>query len=122
MADTQIHHLSDEQKARYARLAREIEAEFPPGAARRPADPSLPATLGEYFDLRALLCELRQLREAQCLSLADVQARTGLPLDVLERLEVGADVNPTLNVLARYARAVGRRISVALEEPGDQAE
>ena len=122
MAETQSHHLTDEQKARYAGLAREIEAEFPPGAPRRTADPSLPGTLGDYFNLRALLCELRQLREAQGVSLADMQARTGLPLEALAKLETGADANPTLNTLAKYARAVGRRVSVTLEEPSGEPE
>jgi hypothetical protein len=121
MAETQSHHLTDEQKAHYARLAREIEAEFPPDVPRRSPDPSLPGTLGDYFNLRALLCELRQLRKAQGISIDDMQARTGLPQDDLARLETGADINPTLNMLARYAHAVGRRISVTLEESTDKS-
>jgi DNA-binding XRE family transcriptional regulator len=118
MADQQTHRLSAEEKARYAELARQIEAEFPPGAARpHPDNASRPATLGEYFDLRRLGQELRHLRESQGLSLTDVQERTGVDHTALERLETASDDNPTLNVLARYARALGRRLALTLEEP-----
>jgi hypothetical protein len=109
--------LSDTDKAKYARLREAVEKEFPPGKAKRPPrDPEQPADLGEYFDLRALVGELRKAREAQGLSLADVQQATGIDRAALCRIETGENANPTVNTLLRYARAIGRKINVALVE------
>ena len=109
--------LSDADKAKYARLREAVEKEFPPGKAKRPSrDPDQPADLGEYFDLRALVGELRKAREAQGLSLADVQQATGIDRAALCRIENGENGNPTVNTLLRYARAIGRKINVALVE------
>jgi ribosome-binding protein aMBF1 (putative translation factor) len=109
--------LSDAEKAKYARMREAAEREFPPGKAKRPPrDPDQPADLGEYFDLRALVGELRKAREAQGLSLADVQESTGIDRSALCRIESGENGNPTINTLIRYARAIGRRINVALLE------
>ena len=109
--------LSDADKAKYARLREAVEKEFPPGKAKRPPrDPDQPADLSEYFDLRALVGELRKAREAQGLSLADVQKATGIDRAALCRIETGENGNPTVNTLLRYARAIGRKINVALVE------
>ncbi len=109
--------LSDTDKAKYARLREAVEKEFPPGKAKRPPrDPEQPADLGEYFDLRALVGELRKAREAQGLSLADVQQATGIDRAALCRIETGENGNPTVNTLLRYARAIGRKINVTLVE------
>jgi len=60
------------EKAKHAKLRKSIEAEFPPGSAvPRAIDPTQPANLQDYFDLRLLVAELRKAREAQGLSLAD---------------------------------------------------
>jgi DNA-binding phage protein len=109
--------LSDADKAKYARLREAVEQEFPPGKAKRPPrDPDQPADLGQYFDLRALVGELRKAREAQGLSLADVQQATGIDRAALCRIETGENGNPTVSTLLRYARAIGRKINVALVE------
>ncbi len=60
--------------------------------------------------------ELRKAREAQGLSLADVQQATGIDRAALCRIETGENGNPTVNTLLRYARAIGRKINVALVE------
>jgi DNA-binding XRE family transcriptional regulator len=112
-----MRRISEADKARYARLRDDVEKEFPPGKAVRPQhDPTQPADLGEYFDLRALVGELRKARESQGLSLADIQAATGIDQSALCRIENGENGNPTLKTLIRYARAVGRTINVALVE------
>jgi DNA-binding phage protein len=109
--------LSDADKAKYARLREAVEQEFPPGKAKRPPrDLDQPADLGQYFDLRALVGELRKAREAQGLSLADVQQATGIDRAALCRIETGENGNPTVNTLLRYARAIGRKINVTLVE------
>ena len=112
-----MKRLSDADKSKYARLRNAVEQEFPPGKAKRPPrDPNQPSDLGEYFDLRALVGELRKAREAQGLSLSDVQRATGIDPSALCRIESGENGNPTVNTLIRYARAIGRRINVALVE------
>ncbi|HUG91375.1 MAG TPA: helix-turn-helix transcriptional regulator [Planctomycetaceae bacterium] len=119
MPDQQTHNLSAEDKARYAQLARHIEAEFPPGEAQpHPPDGSLPPALGEYFDLKAVLSDLRRIRESDGLTLADLRERTGLDLQTLEHIESAENPNPSVNALAHYARALGRRIALTLEQPG----
>jgi hypothetical protein len=100
-----------------------IEQKFPPGkAAAPPDDPSLPSTLGEYFDLRWLAAELRKVREAQGLSLADIQERTEIDRAALSRIETGQNLNPTIGIgtLALYACALGQRIEWELTEANNR--
>jgi hypothetical protein len=102
-------------KEEYAKLREAIETEFPPGKARCPPhDDNQPATLGENFDLRALVGALRKARQSQGLRLADIQEVTGIDQSALCRIESAENANPTVNTLIRYARAVGRRIDVTL--------
>lgn len=110
--------LTDKQKAGYADVSRKIEAEFPPGKARLPRENgSEPPAAGEYFDLRRIVAELKKAREAQGLSLRDIQERTGIERSAISRIENGENVNPTINTLTRYARAVDRLIEIRLREP-----
>jgi ribosome-binding protein aMBF1 (putative translation factor) len=120
--ERQYRRLSAEERARFADAARRVENEFPPGRAiERRSDKNLPPTLGDYFDLRQLVAALRQAREARGLSLADVQAATGIDRSALSRLERGENLNPTISTLARYAGAVGQRIDVRLREQSEDA-
>ena len=96
-------HTSAEERARYAKLGKAVPSR----------DPELPALLGDYFDLRSLVGELRRAREAQELSLAEF-ARM-IDRASLSRIESGETLNPTINNLARYAQAVGRRVRFSLE-------
>jgi len=59
---------------------------------------------------------LRRHREQAGLSLGDVAARSGLDKATLSRLENGWYPNPTLNTLARYARGIGKRLVLDLED------
>src|SRR5205814_8005207 len=56
-----------------------------------------------------LLRELKAVREAAGLTLAEVSARCGIDQPALSRLENGHTPNPTLDTLWRYAAAVGKR-------------
>jgi DNA-binding XRE family transcriptional regulator len=110
-----VKRLSHAAKVKYAKLRDEIEHEFPPGKAKRPPrDPTQPSDLGEYFDLQALVGELRKAREAQGMSLLNMQRATGIDRAALSRIETGENGNPTVTTLMRYARAVGRKINLAL--------
>jgi ribosome-binding protein aMBF1 (putative translation factor) len=78
--------------------------------------PPVPTAL--YFEIRVLLHRLRQAREAAGLSLADVAERTGMDKAFVSRLETGKG-NPTVETLARYAAALGKRVVFGMEdEPG----
>lgn len=110
-----LRRISEADKAKYASISKQVEKEFPPDGVVRPSrDSNLPASLGDYFDLRALVWELRKAREAQGLSLADVQQATGIDRSALNRVENAQNQNPTVNTLMRYAMAVGRRIKISI--------
>jgi predicted transcriptional regulator len=70
-----------------------------------------------YFEIKQLLHKLRQAREAANLSLADIAERTGMDKAALSRLETGQG-NPTIDTLARYAAALGKRVVFGVEEVG----
>jgi transcriptional regulator with XRE-family HTH domain len=55
-------------------------------------------------------------REQAGLSLTDVADRSGIDKAALSRLENGLYSNPTINTLARYAKAIGKRFVPALED------
>jgi transcriptional regulator with XRE-family HTH domain len=76
------------------------------GGNRRNGAPAMPASVAE------LARTLRRVRTRQGLRLEDVGARTGLPLDELERLESGEvgrleDRVATVKALRVYANALG---------------
>jgi hypothetical protein len=64
---------------------------------------------------QALRC-LRAERDRLGLSLADVEARSGLRRSVLSRLENDSSANPTLLTLQRYAAALGMTAQTVVEK------
>ncbi|HQU42849.1 MAG TPA: helix-turn-helix domain-containing protein, partial [Pirellulales bacterium] len=76
-------------------------------------------------ELREAMLALRKCREAAGVSLASLSERTGIDRAALSRLETGAQDNPTINTLQRYAFALGKQIVVqvidlpAAQVPGD---
>jgi DNA-binding XRE family transcriptional regulator len=73
-------------------------------------------TMGTLLDLLQALHELKTVREATGLSLADVAERSGIDKAALSRLENGIQANPTVETLLRYAAAVGKRLRWTLED------
>jgi transcriptional regulator with XRE-family HTH domain len=65
---------------------------------------------GEYRELRPLVDEIYQTREAAGLSLAEVSRRRVIDQLALSHLENRHNKNPKLDTLWRYAAAVGRRL------------
>ena len=65
---------------------------------------------GEYLDLRRMLAALQKCRERRGLSLTDAANRSGMDRSAISRLENGVYLNPTVDTLYRYARAVGAEI------------
>jgi ribosome-binding protein aMBF1 (putative translation factor) len=59
--------------------------------------------------LREFLASLKRARESLGLSLSDLAERTGIDKAALSRLENGLQ-NPTLATIARYVRALDKRL------------
>ena len=65
--------------------------------------------------MRVAVGQLKAARVAAGLSLADVAAAATVPLADLSRLEHGEGTATTVEVLARYARAVGQELRLSVE-------
>lgn len=72
--------------------------------------------MGLYLEIQQLLHDLKKSRQSAGLSLADIAERTGMDKAVVSKLENGQHGMPTLPSLARYAQAVGLRLSVSLTQ------
>lgn len=90
--------LTAEEAARYDKIRRQVMEEIPPAKTNVARD---------------AIGKLRQLREEQGLSLADIETRTGITRANICRLENEAR-NVQLRTLERYARALGCRIEITL--------
>lgn len=76
-------------------------------------------TMGEYWALCQTFAGLKALREQQGLSITDLAERTGMDRAMISRLENGQIDNPTIATVARYAKALGKRVVVSLvDAPG----
>jgi ribosome-binding protein aMBF1 (putative translation factor) len=122
---TRGRHLSDAEaaqlKAQVAEagqiLAEAAERRRAAKAGDRPAEAPGPANIYDMIALNLLVDQLREAREAQGLSLADVSERTGIDRASLNKIELRKNQNPTYGTLARYAAAVGRSLTLGLGEP-----
>jgi ribosome-binding protein aMBF1 (putative translation factor) len=76
-------------------------------------------TMGEYWELRKTFAALKATREQQGLSITDLAERTGMDRAMISRLENGQIDNPTIATMARYAKALGKKVVVSLVEAGE---
>jgi len=106
---TRKRRLTDEEAERYQKIRAQVAAELP--EIRRRAKAAKPRIL-----LKHVLKKLREERQRQGLSLADVNARSGIDRGTLSKLENEDDPNVTMNTLIRYAQAVGKSVFVQLED------
>ena len=83
------------------------------GSSPRGAGTRLPTTRRDTASC-AVMQLLHAERTRQGLSLADMQARTGIARSALSRLETDADANPTLTTITRYAEALGKDLQILL--------
>ena len=65
--------------------------------------------------VRDALKVLKAERQAQGLSLSDVEQRSGIGRAALSRLENESEANPTVVTLTRYAEALGKTLVVSFE-------
>lgn len=66
--------------------------------------------------LREAIQALKAEREAQGVSLAEMQSRTGISRASLSRLENDLHANPTVSTLDRIARALGKQVLIQLTD------
>jgi len=103
-------YLTEEEAAKYRRIRELVAEELPELRARAKA------RLAELREARQVLAELRKIREARGLSLADVERLTGIDRSALSKLERGERVNFTVDTLTRYAAAVGKHVLFQLTD------
>ncbi len=103
-------HLTEEEAAKYRKIRERIVEELPDLRARAKA------RLQELHEARQVFAELRKIREAQGLSLADVERLTGIDRSALSKLERGERVNFTVDTMTRYAAAVGKHVLFQLAD------
>ena len=65
--------------------------------------------------VRDALKFLKAERQAQGLSLSEIEERTGIGRSALSRLENETEPNPTVVTLIRYAEGLGKRLVVSFE-------
>ena len=110
---------TSEELARHALVREQVAAELPEIKRRGLERLDLLKKAGtplRQVPLRQVLAALRDERERQGLSLADINARTGIDRAALSRLENNEDANPTLATLERYAEAIGKQLVVLLSD------
>lgn len=80
------------------------------------ANPVAERLIRESAAAGVLITKLKLAREAAGISLSDLEARTGTQKSAVSRLENSKAPNPTLATLQRYAAAVGKRLTVDVED------
>ncbi|MHB1524618.1 MAG: helix-turn-helix domain-containing protein [Candidatus Dormibacteria bacterium] len=80
-----------------------------------------PIPHGVHLEILHLRADLRRVREASGLSLSELAARTGLDAAVWQRLESGGPDSLTVELVLRYAQALGKRLVWRLEDADDPA-
>lgn len=84
---------------------------------------SQPVRQADFWELRHALRALKKCREDAGISLAALAERTGIDRAALSRLESGAQDNPTIHTLQRYAFALGKQLLVQVADlPSATAE
>ncbi len=108
---------SPEARAEEARTRAALEREYrSTGTLKTTGDP---ITMGELVTFRRFIMSLRRERERLGLSLNDVAERAKINKAALSRLENGQHENPTVNTLARYARALGKSLTWGVTDASD---
>jgi ribosome-binding protein aMBF1 (putative translation factor) len=111
-------HRDPQARAEEARVRDALEREYRETGMLKTAGDG--TTMGDLVAFRRFVMSLRRERERLGLSLADVAERAKIDKAALSRLENGQQLNPTINTLERYARALGKRLTCGLAEEEDR--
>lgn len=98
-------YLTDEEAAKYDAVREQVGAEFA-DRIKKPTTSSV---------AHGAILALKQAREAQGLSLADIRDRTGIERSTLSRLEDESS-NVTVRSLEKYAEALGKRVLIQIAD------
>ena len=77
---------------------------------------STPITEADFEAFEEFIRSLRHARESAGLSLDEVASRSGIDKAQLSRLENGKVPDPRSSTLVRYARAIGKRLAMSLDD------
>ena len=99
--------LTDDEKEKYRKIREQVREELPD--IKRRAKAAKPR-----IRLKHVLNLLKEERERQGISLADLNQRTGIDCGSLSKLENDDDPNVTMNTLLRYAEGMGKTIMVEI--------
>ena len=102
--------LTLEEKQRWERASEETECEKKEILAKARRIKAVHSHV--KVAVRDALKVLKAERQAQGLSLSDVEQRTGIGRAALSRLENETEPNPTVVTLTRYAEALGKKLVV----------
>ena len=106
---TRDRRLTDEDKGKYGNVREQIAEELPEIRRRGKA-------AKQRILLKQVLKALKEERRRQGMSLRVLNERTGIDRGSLSKLENDPDPNVTVNTLMKYAEAVGKTITVELED------
>lgn len=67
-------------------------------------------SLGQFLELRQLFSRLKEVREEQKMTLAELAESSGIDQAALSRIENGRNANPTVDTLFRIAASLGKAI------------
>lgn len=71
-----------------------------------------PITQSEFCELMKTAAALKKVREEAGISLRQMALRMSMDVGALSRLESGVNSNPTIEMLFRYARSLGKNVLV----------
>lgn len=108
-----VRDLSAQETTRLAQARAEAEAGR--GDILREGRERKQAWLAMRREVERSIAALKSERERLGLSLADVEARSGLKRSSLSRLENDPNANPTLFTLQRYAAALNMTLATTVE-------
>ena len=76
--------------------------------------------LGAILEFHQAMASLKQARERQGLTLAQLSELTGIDQGALSRLETGKNPNPTYDTISRMAAALGKVVRWTFQDAPEQ--
>jgi uncharacterized DUF497 family protein len=107
---TRDRFLTPEEAEKYRRIREQIDAEKPEITAR------IRAQLRGLASVQRVFAQLKQIRESKALSLPDVEEMTGIGSSTIARLESGEYEGSTIEMMVRYAEALGKELAVSIRD------
>ena len=108
---------TEEEQERHTRIREQIQQELPD--IKQQAKQHLADALQRGIAIQQTMAVLKAERLKQGVSLSEMKERTGIECSTLTRLENQEDANPTIQTLAKYAAAVGKKVLVVFSDAED---